>query len=108
MRSAGLGVGYALSVRVPVALFLACIISEAPLAEARQAGTQTISPITAAFCEDMRTHHVISTDVKVGCDRLRLVRFSYFGFDGNIHDDGEMVVMDAAATHVLRIFERLR
>jgi D-alanyl-D-alanine carboxypeptidase len=56
----------------------------------------------------MRTHHVINADAKVGCDRLRLVRFSYFGFDGNIHDDGEIVVMDAAATHVLRIFENLR
>src|SRR5262249_2812262 len=68
----------------------------------------TISPIDAAFCEDMRTHHVLGADAKVGCDRLRLVKFSYLGFDDTIHDDGEMVVMDAAAPHVLRILDKLR
>jgi len=36
------------------------------------------------------------------------VKFRYFGFDDRIHDDGEMVVMDAAAPHVLRIFDQLR
>ena len=106
MRSAGLGVGYALCARVFVAFILGCMTSQSLLAG--QAGTQSIAPISAAFCEDMRTHHVINTDVKVGCDRLRLVKFSYFGFDGKIHDDGEMVVMDAAAKHVLRILESLR
>jgi D-alanyl-D-alanine carboxypeptidase len=108
MRSAGLGVEYALRVRVLVAFVLACIAPESLLAETGRAGTQAISPISAAFCEEMRTHRVINADAKVGCDRLRLVKFSYFGFDGNIHDDGEMVVMDAAATHVLRIFDNLR
>jgi D-alanyl-D-alanine carboxypeptidase-like protein len=71
------------------------------------AGTGSILPISAAFCEDMRVHHVLNGG-KVGCDRLRMVKFSYFGFDGKIHDNGEIVVMDAAAPHVLRIFERLR
>jgi hypothetical protein len=56
----------------------------------------------------MRTHHVLNTDVMVGCDRLRIVKFSYVGFDDKIHDDGEMIVMDAAAPHVLRILHNLR
>src|SRR5262249_17973450 len=37
-----------------------------------------------------------------------LIKFSYLGFDGNIHTDGEIMVMDAAAENVLRIFTRLR
>lgn len=43
-----------------------------------------------------------------GCERLRLVRFSYMGFDGATHDDGELVVLDAVADHVLAIFVALR
>lgn len=116
MRSAGLGVGYALRVRVFVACvracflacFLACIVSNSAFAGTEHAGTAAISPISTAFCDEMRAHHVINGEPKVGCDRLRLVKFSYFGFDGKIHEDGEMVVMDAAASHVLRVFENLR
>src|SRR5262249_22714593 len=37
-----------------------------------------------------------------------LIKFSYWGFDGAIHDDGEIMVMDAAAENVLRIFNKLR
>jgi hypothetical protein len=44
----------------------------------------------------------------VGCNRLRLVEFSYVRFDGQPQSDGEMVVMDAVADHVLQIFTILR
>jgi len=71
------------------------------------AGADSIIPISAAFCQDMRAHHVLNGG-KVGCDRLRLVKFSFVDFDGKLHHDGEIVVMDAAAPHVLRIFTRLR
>src|SRR5690349_20073292 len=67
-----------------------------------------ISPITAAQCADMKAHHVLGPGSPVGCDRLALLRFSYFGFDNQMHSDGEIVVMDAAAKHVLRIFQTLR
>jgi hypothetical protein len=56
----------------------------------------------------MRARHVLNSGAKVDCDRLRLVKFSFFGFDGKIHHDGEMVVMDAVASHVLRVFVKLR
>lgn len=56
----------------------------------------------------MKKHNVIKAGAPVGCKRLRLVKFSYLGFDGGIHTDGEIMVMDAAAENVLRIFTRLR
>jgi hypothetical protein len=44
----------------------------------------------------------------VGCDRLRLLTFGYVDFDRRPKDDGEMVVMDAVADHVLKVFVALR
>lgn len=64
--------------------------------------------VTQALCADMKKHNVIRAGAPVGCERLRLVKFSYLGFDGTVHADGEIMVMDAAAENVLRIFTRLR
>jgi hypothetical protein len=68
----------------------------------------TILPVTQALCDDMKKHNVIRPGWPVGCERLSLVKFSYLGFDDRIHDDGEIMVMDAAAENVLRIFTKLR
>ena len=68
----------------------------------------TIAPISDALCRDMRSTKVLNPGAPVGCERLRLVRFSYVGFDGATHDDGELVVLDAVADHVLAIFVALR
>jgi hypothetical protein len=118
MRYVGRAVGNALCISILVGLVLLSAalksafaetrLAETKLAETSHGSTEAIAPVSAAFCEDMRTHHVLNTDVKVGCDRLRLVKFRYLGFDDKIHDDGEVVVMDAAAPHVLRIFDNLR
>jgi len=56
----------------------------------------------------MKLHHVLNPRAPVGCERLKLIKFEYFGFDGRSHDDGEMVIMDATAGHVLGIFDALR
>ena len=56
----------------------------------------------------MRSTKVLNPGAPVGCERLRLVQFSYVGFDGATHDDGELVVLDAVADHVLAIFVALR
>jgi hypothetical protein len=56
----------------------------------------------------MQMHNVIGADAPVDCSRLRLVKFAYVDFDGRAHDDGQIVVMDAAANHVLHIFTKLR
>lgn len=67
-----------------------------------------IVPIGAALCDDMRSHNVMNPVSPLSCERLRLVAFPYVGFDDRVHGDGEIIVMDAAAEYVLRIFARLR
>jgi hypothetical protein len=66
-----------------------------------------VSPISNAFCAQMKTHRTLTGHGPVGCDRLKSVRFSYFGFDGRVHEDGEIIVLDAVAARVGRIFDRL-
>src|SRR5215470_10912268 len=75
---------------------------------AEQAMEGTIISVTQALCGDMAKHNVIRAGAIVGCERLKLIKFSYFGFDDRIHGDGEIMVMDAAAENVLRIFTKLR
>jgi len=65
------------------------------------------APVSSAFCEDMKNHKTLTGHGPVGCDRLASVKFSYLGFDGRVHDDGEIIVMDAVAARVARIFDRL-
>ncbi len=60
-------------------------------------------PISAALCKDMKSHNVLHSGAPVGCERLKLVRFEHVGFDGLLHR-GEIVVMDAAADRVRRLF----
>jgi D-alanyl-D-alanine carboxypeptidase len=107
MPYVGHGVGYALYLGVAVNFVLSFVLTGSAIAQPKRSEVDGIVPISATFCADMRTHHVLNGAV-VGCDRLRLVRFSYFGFDDHVHDDGEIVVMDAAASHVLRIFGKLK
>ena len=75
---------------------------------AEEAMEGTIISVTQALCGDMAKHNVIRAGAIVGCERLKLIKFSYFGFDDRIHGDGEIMVMDAAAENVLRIFTKLR
>jgi hypothetical protein len=72
------------------------------------ARADSISPISSALCRDMEQRHVMNPGAPVGCERLALVRFAYFGFDGHEHSDGELVVLDAVADQVLAIFAELR
>lgn len=87
------------------AVCAACAIWFTPLIAAAQ--SETVMPVSAALCSDMKLHHVLGSEPPVGCDRLNLVRFSYVGFDKKLHNDGNVVVMDAVATHVATIFSVL-
>ena len=49
----------------------------------------------------------MSKDAPVQCERLRSVLFDYIDFQGRHHNSGEIVVMDAVASHVATIFENL-
>ena len=89
------------------ALALACAgITATVRAGDEQRGS--IAPISPARCDDMAKHNIIRPGAPVGCARLSLVKFAYVDFGGRAHGDGEIVVMDAAAENVLRIFARLR
>jgi D-alanyl-D-alanine carboxypeptidase len=89
------------------AVALACV-GMAAVAPAGDEPTGSIAPISPALCDDMAKHNVLRPGVPVGCARLSLVKFAYVDFDGQTHGDGEIVVMDAAAENVLRIFAKLR
>lgn len=41
------------------------------------------------------------------CAQLRIVHFSYLGFDGKLHQDGEIMVLAAVAEQVQAIFDTL-
>jgi hypothetical protein len=104
----GYRLGYICRLAGPVISLL--VLNGIAVARPSQDGrnADAVVQISAAFCEDMKVHHVLGPKAPVGCERLRLVKFSYLGFDGNRHDNGEIIVMDAVATHVLRIFVSLR
>lgn len=67
----------------------------------------TVGAVNDAACAQMASHGVRKADSPVPCDRLRIVYFSYLGFDGKTHHDGEIMVLDAAADHVRGMFEEL-
>lgn len=69
---------------------------------------EAVIPIAEEVCGDMKLHKVLPPGAPVGCERLREVKFDYIGFDGQLKADGEIVVMDAVADHVLQIFDTLR
>jgi hypothetical protein len=67
----------------------------------------TISKVSEAVCAEMKARSVLKADSPIPCRRLRVVHFSYLGFDSKTHHDGEIVVLDAAAEQVHGIFEEL-
>lgn len=66
-----------------------------------------VGAVSDAACARMQTHGVRKADSPVPCSRLRIVYFSYLGFDGKTHHDGEIMVLDAVADSVRGIFEEL-
>jgi len=88
-------------------VFLARLCGGPVAARGAEASPAKVSPISKPFCEDMKNHKTLTGHGPVGCERLASVKFSYFGFDERVHDDGEMIVLDAVAARVGRIFDRL-
>jgi D-alanyl-D-alanine carboxypeptidase len=71
------------------------------------AGSNRISLLTGEACAQMRLHKTLRVASSVECQRLALVKFGYFGFDGQVHNDGELVVLDVAADRVANVFNAL-
>jgi hypothetical protein len=100
--------GYICRLAIAICLINLFLLKGLAVAQPSRNGRDAILPISATFCADMKVHQVLNAKAPIGCDRLRSIKFSYFGFDDKIHDDGELIVMDAVAAHVLRIFVSLR
>jgi D-alanyl-D-alanine carboxypeptidase len=76
--------------------------------EGSKSSSSQTGPLTKELCAEMRLHKTLRASGNVvDCQRLALVKFSYRDFEGKTHDDGEIVVLDAAAEHVAKIFDAL-
>jgi hypothetical protein len=85
----------------------ACAAAKETAAQAAPETTPGIAPLTESDCSAMQAANVISARNPLPCRRLARVRFSYLDFEGHRQQDGEMIVMDAVAPHVQRLFMQL-
>ena len=65
------------------------------------------STISSGLRREMIKKNIWSSNCPVAIDRLNLLKVSYFDFDGNERNDGELVVLDVVADHVLAVFKQL-
>ncbi len=97
------------NVGVAILALLLVALAGAPSrgASAANGDRNRIIALNEKSCADMRLHKTLRVGSVVDCQRLMLLKFDYFGFDGRVHDDGELVVLDATADHVANIFNAL-
>ncbi|WP_033197663.1 M15 family metallopeptidase [Moritella dasanensis] len=67
----------------------------------------TVSEISVSDCRSMVTAGVMSAAAPVQCTRLKQVQFDYIDFQGQQHNNGSIVVMDAVAPYIATIFDQL-
>lgn len=67
----------------------------------------SVTPLSEEMRNEMINWGVWHKECPVPLDRLRLVKFTYYGFDNKTHQDGEIVVLDAVSGHVSAIFKAL-
>lgn len=63
-----------------------------------------IAELTEKEISSLKTSKVWKSDCPVPIDRLRIVRLCYWDFEGQQHTDGQIMVLDAVAKSVMRIF----
>lgn len=90
----------------------ACLLMFSAMASHAENGrtasrVSNISEVDGNMCQTMRDTDVLHKSAPVNCAQLRIVHFSYLGFDGKVHDDGAVMVMAALADHVQAIFATL-
>jgi len=66
-----------------------------------------ITEISGKDCRAMTNMGVMSAAAPVQCDRLRQVQFDYIDFQGQQHNNGSIIVMDAVSPYIAAIFDRL-
>lgn len=65
------------------------------------------SSISQELAQDMIKQNIWSDNCPVPLDRLSLLNLSYVDFDGVEHQDGQLIVHDVVADHVIEIFKKL-
>lgn len=65
------------------------------------------SVINSELRRDMIKKDIWSTNCPISLERLNILRVSYIDFEGREHEDGEIIVLDVVADHVLAIFRDL-
>lgn len=56
---------------------------------------------------EMAQHNILIEPHIFDPERLRILTISYYDFDGKSHNDGKIMVLDASADYVAKIFEEL-
>lgn len=72
-----------------------------------QSAAAAVTPLSANDCRRMQHRNTITASNPLPCERLTRVTFSYLDFDGGLHHNGQVVVMDAIAPQVEEIFTQL-
>ncbi|AZL86444.1 M15 family peptidase [Aliivibrio salmonicida] len=66
----------------------------------------SVSLLSSSQCQAMTSNNVMAPKAPVQCDRLRNVTFTHYNFEGKTAT-GKVVVLDAVAPYVDRIFNEL-
>lgn len=69
--------------------------------------SSNVVPLTTELESNLIKTNMWQPDCPVSCDRLSLVKIRYVDFDGNEHEDGEMVALDVACEFISGAFESL-
>ena len=70
-------------------------------------GNFIVKNLSNADIENMVQANVLKTPYIFDPNRLRLLIVSYYDFEGKSHEDGKIIVLDAVADSVLKIFQEL-
>ncbi len=72
-----------------------------------QASNFHISPLSTQYQQTLIEKKLWNTHCPVPLSRLRDVTVSYYDFNGKIHTDGHIIVLDAVAEQTSRVFQQL-
>lgn len=72
-----------------------------------KAGNFSIEDLSEDVKTEMRTKKTWKEECPVGLDRLKLIKFSHYDFEGQEHEGGEIVILDAVSEHAMAIFKEL-
>lgn len=67
----------------------------------------TVSSLPKSYAERMCALGVWQEACPIPLERLSLIKIKYVDFQGNEHDNGEMVAFDVAAERMAKIFDKL-